>query len=77
MVGGITIHNRYVVPKMRRLGHSLELVRAAIELAAAVGASGCMFSESVEKLFQRYGFEMLERTMLQDVPISVLARILP
>jgi hypothetical protein len=27
--------------------------------------------------FQRCGFEMLERTMLQDVPISVLFRTLP
>jgi hypothetical protein len=36
-----------------------------------------VFTESAEKLFQRSGFEMLERTMLQDVPISVLLRTLP
>jgi GNAT superfamily N-acetyltransferase len=68
----------YVVPQRRGRGHSLDLVRSAIELAAAAGAKQLhVFTESAEKLFQRCGFEMLERTMLQDVPISVLLRTLP
>jgi len=68
----------YVVPQRRRLGHSLELVQAGIELAVAAGAKRLhVFTESAEKLFQRCGFKMLERKMLQDVPISVLVRILP
>jgi N-acetylglutamate synthase-like GNAT family acetyltransferase len=51
----------------------LELVRAAIALAAAAKAKRLhVFTESAEKLFQRCGFEILERTMLQDVPITVL-----
>jgi N-acetylglutamate synthase-like GNAT family acetyltransferase len=55
----------------------LELVRAAIELATAAGAKQLhVFTESAEKLFQRCGFEILERTMQQDVPISVLFRTL-
>jgi N-acetylglutamate synthase-like GNAT family acetyltransferase len=53
-------------------------VRAAIELAAAAGVGRLhVFTESAEKLFQRCGFEILERTMLRDVPITVLARALP
>jgi GNAT superfamily N-acetyltransferase len=68
----------YVVPQRRGLGHSLGLVQAGIELAAAAGARRLhVFTESAEKLFQRCGFEILERTMLQDVPITVLARALP
>jgi N-acetylglutamate synthase-like GNAT family acetyltransferase len=68
----------YVVPQRRGRGHGLELVQAAIELAAAAGAKRLhVFTESAEKLFQRCGFEMLERTMLQDLPISVLFRTLP
>lgn len=68
----------YVVPQRRGLGHSLELVQAGIELAAAAGAKRLhVFTESAEKLFQRCGFEMLERTRLQDLPISVLFRTLP
>jgi N-acetylglutamate synthase-like GNAT family acetyltransferase len=56
----------------------LELVQVGIELAAAAGAKRLyVFTESAEKLFQRCGFEMLERTMLQDVPISILFRTLP
>lgn len=67
----------YVVPRRRGLGHSLELVQAAIELAAAAGAKRLhVFTESAETLFQRGGFEMLERTIQQDVPISVLFRTL-
>ena len=68
----------YVVPERRGQGHGLELVRAAIALAAAAEAKRLhVFTESAEKLFQRCGFEILERTTLQDVPISVLFRILP
>ena len=68
----------YVVPQRRGRGHSLELVQAAIELAAAAGAKRLhVFTETAEKFFQRCGFVILERTMLQDVPISVLARLLP
>ena len=68
----------YVVPQRRGRGHGLELVQAAIELAAAAGVGRLhVFTESAEKLFQRCGFEILERTMLQDVPITVLARPLP
>jgi GNAT superfamily N-acetyltransferase len=68
----------YVVPERRGQGHGLELVRAAIEFAAAAKAKRLhVFTESAEKLFLRCGFEMLERTTLQDVPISVLFRILP
>jgi GNAT superfamily N-acetyltransferase len=68
----------YVVPQRRGMGHSLELVQAAIELAAAAGAKQLhVFTESAEKLFQRCGFEILEHTMLQDVQISVLFRTLP
>lgn len=68
----------YVVPQRRGRGHGLELVHAAIELAAVAGAKRLhVFTESAEKLFQRCGFEMLERTKLQDVPISVLFRALP
>jgi N-acetylglutamate synthase-like GNAT family acetyltransferase len=53
-------------------------MQAAIELATTAGVKRLhVFTESAEKLFQRYGFEMLEHKMLQDVPISVLARILP
>jgi len=68
----------YVVPQRRGRGHGLELVQAAIECAAAVGAKQLhVFTESAEKLFERCGFEILERTMMQDVPITVLARPLP
>jgi N-acetylglutamate synthase-like GNAT family acetyltransferase len=68
----------YVVPQRRGMGHSFELVQAAIELAAAAGAKQLhVFTESAEKLFQRCGFEILEHTMLQDVQISVLFRTLP
>ncbi len=68
----------YVVPQRRGCGHGLELVQAAIDFAAAAGAKQLhVFTASAEKLFQRSGFEMLERTMLQDVPISVLLRTLP
>ena len=63
----------YIVPQRRGQGHGLELVRAAIEFAAAAKAKRLhVFTESAEKLFQRCGFEILERTMLQDVPITVL-----
>jgi GNAT superfamily N-acetyltransferase len=63
----------YVVPQRRGQGHGLELVRAAIEFAAAAKAKRLhVFTESAEKLFQRCGFEILERTTLQDVPITVL-----
>jgi GNAT superfamily N-acetyltransferase len=68
----------YVVPQKRGRGCGLGLVRAAIELAAAAGVGRLhVFTESAEKLFQRCGFEILERTMLRDVPITVLARALP
>jgi GNAT superfamily N-acetyltransferase len=68
----------YVVPQRRGQGHGLELVEAGIEFAAAAGAKRLhVFTESAEKLFQRCSFEMLERTMLQDVPISILFRTLP
>ena len=63
----------YVVPQRRGQGHGLQLVRAAIAFAAAAKAKRLhVFTESAEKLFQRCGFEILERTMLQDVPITVL-----
>ena len=63
----------YVVPQRRGLGHSLGLVQAGIERADAAGARRLhVFTESAEKLFQRCGFEILERTTLQDVPIKVL-----
>ena len=68
----------YVVPQRRGRGHGLELVQAAIELAAAAGAKRLhVFTESAEKLFESCGFEIMERTMLQDMPITVLARPLP
>ena len=68
----------YVVPERRGQGHGLGLVQAAFELAAAAGVRRLhVFTESAEKLFQRCGFEMLERTMLQGMPIAVLARPLP
>jgi GNAT superfamily N-acetyltransferase len=68
----------YVVPQRRGQGHGLELVEAGIEFAAAAGAKRLhVFTESAEKLFQRCGFEILDRTMLQDMPISVLFRTLP
>jgi len=68
----------YVVPQRRGRGCGLELVRAAIELAAAAGSERLhVFTESAEKFFQRCGFEILERAMLRDVPITVLARNLP
>jgi GNAT superfamily N-acetyltransferase len=63
----------YAAPERRGQGHGLELVRAAIALAAAAKAKRLhVFTESAEKLFQRCGFEMLECTTLQDVPITVL-----
>jgi len=63
----------YVVPQRRGHGHGLEFVRAAIEFATAAKAKRLhVFTESAEKLFQRCGFEILERTTLQDVPITVL-----
>lgn len=65
----------YVVPQRRDRGCGVELVRAAIELAAAAGSERLhVFTETAEKLFQRRGFEILERTVLRDVPITVLAR---
>ena len=68
----------YVVPQRRGQGHGLELVHAAIEFATTAKAKRLhVFTESAEKLCQRCGFEMLERTMQQDVPITVLARALP
>ncbi|MFM8981428.1 MAG: GNAT family N-acetyltransferase, partial [Spartobacteria bacterium] len=68
----------YVVPQRRGRGCGLELVRAAIELAAAAGSERLhVFTETAEKLFQRCGFEILERAMLRDVPITILARNLP
>jgi GNAT superfamily N-acetyltransferase len=67
----------YIVPQRRGQGYGLELVQAAIELAAGAEAD-CLhvFTESAQKLFQRCGFEILEFTMLQGVPISVLFRTL-
>ena len=63
----------YVVPQRRGQGHGLQLVRTAIAFAAAAKAKRLhVFTESAEKLFQRCGFEILERTTLQDVPITVL-----
>ena len=63
----------YVVPQRRGQGHGLELVRAAIALTAAAKAKRLhVFTESAEKLFQRCGFEILDHTTLQDVPITVL-----
>jgi GNAT superfamily N-acetyltransferase len=68
----------YVVSDRRGCGHSLELIRAAIELAASAGAKRLhVFTESAERLFERCGFEMLDRTLQQSVPITVLARALP
>jgi len=65
----------YVVPQRRGRGWGLELVRAAIELAGASGSERLhVFTETAEKLFQRCGFEILERTVLRDVPITILAR---
>jgi len=67
----------YVVPQRRGRGHGLELVQAAIELAAAAGAKRLhVFTESAEKLFQRCGFEILERSKLQDVSITIMTRAL-
>ena len=63
----------YVVPRRRGQGHGLELVRAAIALAAVANAKRLhVFTESAGKLFQRCGFEILECTTLQDVRITVL-----
>ena len=63
----------YVVSERRGRGHGLELLRTAIALTAAAKAKRLhVFTESAEKLFQRCGFEILERTTLQDVPITVL-----
>jgi GNAT superfamily N-acetyltransferase len=68
----------YVVPERRGRGHGLELVRAAIDFAAGAGERRLhVFTESAEGLFEGCGFEMLERTMQQGVPISVLSRTLP
>ena len=68
----------YVVPQKRGSRCGMELVRAAIELAAAAGAGRLhVFTESAQKLFQGCGFEILELTMLREVPITVLARNLP
>lgn len=68
----------YIVPQRRGRGYGLELVQAAIELAADAEVDRLhVFTESTQKLFQRCGFEILERTMLQDVPICVLFRTLP
>ena len=51
----------------------VQLVQAGIEFAATAKAKRLhVFTESAEKLFQRCGFEILERTKLQDVPITVL-----
>ena len=62
----------------RGRGHGLELIRAGIELAAGAGEKRLhVFTESAECLFERFGFEMLDRTLQQAVPISVLARTLP
>ena len=67
----------YVVPQRRGQGHGLELVRAAIEFAAAAKAKRLhVFTESAEKLFQRCGFEILERSKLQDVSITIMTRAL-
>jgi GNAT superfamily N-acetyltransferase len=68
----------YVVSERRGRGHGLELIRAAIELAAGAGEKRLhVYTESAECLFERFGFEMLDRTLQQAVPISVLARTLP
>jgi len=68
----------YVVRDRRGRGHGLELIRAAIELAAGAGEKRLhVYTESAECLFERFGFEMLDRTLQQAVPISVLARTLP
>jgi GNAT superfamily N-acetyltransferase len=68
----------FVVPKRRGCGHGLALVRTAIDFAASAGERRLhVFTESAEGLFEGCGFEMLEQTMQQGVPISVLGRTLP
>ena len=68
----------YVVPQSRGRGHGLGLVQAAIELAYAAGVKRLhVFTESAEKLFQRCGFELLERSTLRNSPIGILFKTLP
>ena len=67
----------YVVEAWRCRGYALELVHAASALAAATGVTRIfVFTESAENLFFQSGFEMLDRTELQGVPIRILTKSL-
>ena len=67
----------YVVPQSRGRGKGLVLIQSAIELATAAGVNRLhVFTESSEKLFQRCGFELLERTTVRNSPIGILFKTL-
>ena len=65
----------YVFPEFRGRGHAGRLIEAAIQFAEAAGEKEIhVFTESAADLFQRYGFQTLERTMLHGKPIEILWR---
>ena len=67
----------YVVEAWRGRGYGWELVQAASSLAVAAGVPRIfVFTESAENLFARCGFEILEQTILQGAPISILTKSL-
>jgi GNAT superfamily N-acetyltransferase len=67
----------YVRPQARGRGIAAQLVRAAVDLAAAAGEQRLyVFTESATGLFASHGFRPIDRTSLHGHPIDVLERTL-
>lgn len=67
--------NLWVAPTHRGRGLARDLVRGAIELAAANGQPRLyVFTESAEPLFVAHGFRVIDRPMLNGHPVAVLVR---
>lgn len=63
----------YVRPEARGRGIAAQLVRAAVDLAAAAGEDKLyVFTESARGLFESHGFRTIDRTTLHGQPIDVM-----
>ncbi len=67
----------YVKPHARGRGIGAQLIRAAVDLAAAAGEQRLyVFTESAARLFESQGFRPIDRPSLHGHPIAVLERTL-
>jgi GNAT superfamily N-acetyltransferase len=63
----------YVRPEARGRGIATQLIRAAVDLAAAAGEEKLyVFTESAAGLFESHGFRTIDRTNLHGQPIDVM-----